>query len=98
MKSYILLSFLSAILLTTQCLNGPSEQVILQTIQNTDSLIVVSDSIIIHTQKSLDTYQIHKTENIRKMDSLTEVNKKLKMESNALKEMLKELDYYKDVD
>lgn len=98
MKSYILLSFLSAILLTTQCLNGPSEQVIVQTIENTDSLIVASDSIIIHTQHSLDTYQTHKIENIRKMDSLTEVNKKLKMESKGLKEMLKELDYYKDID
>lgn len=98
MKSYILLTFLSAILLTTQFLNGPSEQVIVQTIKNTDSLIVASDSIIIHTQHSLDTYQIHKTENIRKMDSLTEVNKKLKMESKGLKEMLKELDYYKDID
>jgi fructose-specific phosphotransferase system component IIB len=88
MKSYILLSFLSAILLTTQCLNGPSEQVIVQTIENTDSLIVASDSIIIHTRNTLDTYQIHKTE----------VNKKLKMESKGLKEMLKELDYYKDID
>lgn len=98
MKSYILLSFLSAILLTTQCLNGPSERVIVQTIENTDSLIVASDSIIIHTRNTLDTYQIHKTENIKKMDSLTEVNKKLKMESKGLKEMLKELDYYKDID
>lgn len=96
MKSYILLSFLSVILLTTQCLNGPSEQEIVETLKNTDSLLIVSDSIIIHTQHSLDTYQIHKNENMKKMDSLITVNKKLKMESKGLKEMLKELDYYND--
>lgn len=96
MKSYILLSFLSVILLTTQCLNGPAEHEIVETLETTDSLLIVSDSIIIHTEHSLDTYQIHKHENMKKMDSLITVNKKLKMESKGLKEMLKELDYYND--
>lgn len=90
MKSEIILSFLSVSILTAQCFNRPSEDVLVETFEETDSLLVASDSIVVHTQNSLDAYQKQKEESKRKMDSICEVNKKLKREAQMLKETLYE--------